>query len=256
MVLLLREPTRLVNSDSTDELTLRLLQSADVDQPATRAVSRAMVRVTSLLAGDQNVVVAARVSEVAPRNRSRSSRPDALGITRAASVGILLGTSVAAAVVGVTQLTSPAKPPVVVELVNSAPNAKVSTRRASHAAIAPQEQASEAPVPSASNSSQGRDVKPARSSNNDLGQEVALLDTAKAALSTSNPGGALRALDEASRLPRCVLVPEATVLRVRALVALNRTPEARRVVESFVARSPNSPVNPILRDLVAPIEKP
>ena len=188
MVLLLREPTRLVNSDSTDEFTLRLLQSADADQPALRALGRAMVRVTALLAGDQNLVVAPRVSEVVPCNRPRSSRSDTLRITRAASIGLLFGTSLAAAVVGVTQMSSPIKHPVVVETVSFAPNAKVSTTLTSHAAIAQQEQASGAPVPSASNSSLPREVKPTRPSNNDLGQELALLDTAKAALSTSNPG--------------------------------------------------------------------
>jgi hypothetical protein len=93
-------------------------------------------------------------------------------------------------------------------------------------------------------------------SNNALGQELELLDSARTALSAGNPQGALDTLNDAARLPHRVLIPEATVLRVRALVALNKTAEARRLVGSFVAKAPNSPVNLVLRDLVAPFEKP
>jgi hypothetical protein len=89
---------------------------------------------------------------------------------------------------------------------------------------------------------------------NDLGQELALLDSAKAALSAGNARGALGALDTAARLPKRVLVPEATVLRVRALVALKRTTEARRLVEGFVKQAPHSPVAPVLREIVSPYE--
>lgn len=248
MVLSLREPARLIDSDATDEFTLRLLESAAGDQPTTRAVSRAAVRVTERLADDEDLVAAARAREVATSGTMRRVKPQTLRITRAAGIGFVLGTSLAAAVVGVGRSPAPAAIPTAAHTgnVSHAPP----TTFVSRAAAAEPEAAVEA---AAASVPQPRDAKPAKQSNNDLGQELALLDAAKAALSAANPRGALSALDDAAQLPRRVLVPEATVLRVRALVALRRTSEARQLVETFVKQAPNSPVGPVLRDLVAPL---
>lgn len=320
MVVTLREPTRLIYSDSTDEFTQRLLESAAGDGPTARALTQATARVTALVKGDQGLVVASRVREVASGGRTRSVTPETRRITRAAGVGILLGTSLAAAVVGVTH-TTVRQDPVTIESVE--PRPETSVKRVSHAAVRkqppvaatpaasstagnlpvaspastnsgavvrPRQGVVEGPDPepsgvearehrkhsktqpesgisgrpasddfvgtaSASRSNQRSQTGPARLSNNDLGQELALLDTVRAALSAGNPRSALRTLDDTAKLPHRVLGPEATVLRVRALVALNRTTEARRLVETFVAQTPNSPVNPVLLDLVARFEK-
>jgi len=71
--------------------------------------------------------------------------------------------------------------------------------------------------------------------------EVAALDQARSALSAGNPGGALARLDAYERsFPRGALSPEATVLRVRALVQLGRPREAHAVVDAFVRAHPGS----------------
>lgn len=271
MVLSQREPARLMNSDSTDEFTLRLLRSAAVDQPSLRVMNQAMVRVTASIAqelstrdGEVNTgcddrqgseQAAPRVSQrVRRQGQYRASRAP-LRITRAAGIGLLLGTSLAAAVMGVTQRTPPQVPTPVIEPARTPPHGKSATRLAPRIQPAEAEQVITPPLlstPSATN--QPREAKFAKAPNHDLREELALLDTAKTALSEANPRAALTALDNANQLSRRVLVPESTVLRVRALVALGRTAEARQVVERFVAQSPRSPVNSVLRELVGPVE--
>jgi hypothetical protein len=254
MVLRLREPARLINSDSTDEFTLRLLEAAAFDQPTARAVSDAPPRVAALMAQDRDLVVATHVRAVPPSSKLHSIRPETKRVTRAAAVGILLGTSLAAAVVGVNHSTMfvKATPPAAsMRLPVAASSTRHSRPAALRAAPVPTTEEVTTPAPSI----QPRETKPIKAATHDLGQELALLDAAKADLSSGNPQGALRELDDAARLPRRVLAPEATVLRVKALVALNQTAQARYLVQTFVAQHPSSPVNAILRDLVAPFEK-
>lgn len=252
MVLTQREPARLVNSDSADEFTLRLLESADFDQPTARALDDAPARVAALVARDQDQVVATHIRAVSPPCKIRTGRPETLRITRAAGFGLLLGTSLAAAIVGVRHTTAPTSLAPAREA--AAPVLSASPRRVHPVTV---RELPDPPVlaPSATNSNRTHESKPPRPLNSDLGQELDLLDAAKTSLSAGNPARALSALNDATRLPRRVLVPEAMVLRVKALVALNRTGEARLLVKTFVARAPNSPVNPVLRDLVAPVEK-
>ncbi|GEM_PF-2458808 len=248
-----REPVRLILSDSTDEFTQRLLQSADVDRPKAHALGEATARLTELLAAGHSSVVAPRTTEVAAIMRGRRVRPEKQRITRAAGIGILLGTSLAAAVVGVTHTAIRDQPASVSSAeLQPVPPAK----RLSRTSVRPRERLAETPEQSAPNPEQPREPRPSRSLGNDLGRELSLMDSARAALSKGNPTSALRTLDEAARLKRRVLAPEATVLRVRALVALDRTVEARRIATAFVAQSPDSPVSPVLRDLVAPLERP
>jgi hypothetical protein len=253
MVLSRREPARLINSDSTDKFTLGLLESAELDAPAANAASNAVPRVTALMARDKNLVDATHIREVHPNNKVHSIRPETKRITRAAAVGILLGSSLAAAVVGARHstvfVTSTPTPTSVKQPANSS-----SPRQARPALVREVPKPTPA-VPSAPISSQPREAKVVRPSTHDLGQELALLDAAKAALSAGSPEGALRSLDDAAALPRRVLTPEATVLRIKALVALGRTTQARHLVNSFIAQNPNSPVNAILHDLVAPFQK-
>jgi len=253
MVLMLREPARLIHSDSTDGFTRRLLHAAELDKPNAHTLSQTATRVAALMARDAHRVVATQVREVASISRIRTGRPEARRITRAAGIGILLGTSLAAAVVGVSHTRPPERP---ITITSMQVRAVPSIRRASPVAVRRQDEAPVAAAPAAASANQPPDSRVTRVSNNALGQELELLDSARTALSAGNPQGAMNTLNDAARLPHRVLIPEATVLRVRALVALNKTAEARRLVGSFVAKAPNSPVNLVLRDLVAPFEKP
>lgn len=82
-------------------------------------------------------------------------------------------------------------------------------------------------------------------------EEVATLDQSRAALAAGNARAALALMDAYDqKYPRGTLVPEATVLRVRALVQLGRRRDATAVVDRFVAAHPTSPQAVHLRALV------
>lgn len=84
-----------------------------------------------------------------------------------------------------------------------------------------------------------------------VAEEVAALDQVRGALSAGNARGALARLDAYDqRYPRGTLSPEATVLRVRALVQIGRQRDAAAVVDRFVRAHPASSQAVRLRALV------
>lgn len=84
-----------------------------------------------------------------------------------------------------------------------------------------------------------------------VAEEVTALDRARAALAAGDGNGALARLDAYERrYPTGTLLPEAAVLRVRALVQLRRSREARSAVDAFVSAHPGSPQAARLRALV------
>jgi hypothetical protein len=84
-----------------------------------------------------------------------------------------------------------------------------------------------------------------------VAEEVAALDRVRSALASGDARGAVVRLDAyESRYPRGTLAPEATVLRVRALVQLGRSRDARAVVDAFVRAHPRSPQAARLHALV------
>lgn len=84
-----------------------------------------------------------------------------------------------------------------------------------------------------------------------LTAEIATVDRAKRALEQKDANGALQTLDEHRRRFRNgALVPEATALRIEALVARGDLPAARRLAEAFLVEHPTSPLGPRIRDLV------
>jgi outer membrane protein assembly factor BamD (BamD/ComL family) len=85
----------------------------------------------------------------------------------------------------------------------------------------------------------------------DVAREVASLDAAQRALLDGNPDSALRVLSVLEQMPGRALVPEATVLRVRALLARGSGAEARREAERFCVVAPSSPQAAVLRALIA-----
>jgi hypothetical protein len=94
-----------------------------------------------------------------------------------------------------------------------------------------------------------------RAARPDVAREVALLDAARRALLQGDPRRALDTLAGLDRLPARSLQPEATVLRVRALLASNDVEGARQTAARFVAAAPGSPQAPVLRGLFAePLE--
>jgi hypothetical protein len=83
-----------------------------------------------------------------------------------------------------------------------------------------------------------------------LDAEMALLDGARASLRAGRPGDALRTLDGYdAQFPRGLLVPEATVVRIEALVNNGDKPGALRLGERFLRAHPDSPLAARVRTL-------
>jgi hypothetical protein len=76
-----------------------------------------------------------------------------------------------------------------------------------------------------------------------LGAEIAALDAARAALRAHQPANALAALDSyAQRFPRGMLMPEASVVRIEALIARGDRGQAGQLGRAFLAAHPASPL--------------
>jgi hypothetical protein len=72
--------------------------------------------------------------------------------------------------------------------------------------------------------------------------ELAVLDEARAAMADRDPARALAILESyGARFPRGVLGPEATVLRIEALLDAGDAAAAKRAAEAFLRASPESP---------------
>jgi len=97
--------------------------------------------------------------------------------------------------------------------------------------------------PPAAPSSSARLRNRSQSPADDLAGQVALIDAARSALSSGMADRALDALGQyQSRYPAGSFRPEATALRIEALVATGRNAEARALAERFVSEHPGSPL--------------
>lgn len=90
-----------------------------------------------------------------------------------------------------------------------------------------------------------------------LVEELALINSVRAALENSAAQAALRSLDEyASKYPNGRLSTEALVLRVSAFAALGDRASAKRLAEELLATDPDSPYAQRLRSLANPGARP
>lgn len=97
--------------------------------------------------------------------------------------------------------------------------------------------------PEGSSRSADSSKAPARSSRDNLAEEVALLSRAETELHAGRPAKALTALSEHQRrFPRGALAEERTAARIQALCALGRTEEANAQLRQLLHISPNSPL--------------
>jgi hypothetical protein len=82
-------------------------------------------------------------------------------------------------------------------------------------------------------------------------EEVIALDRARAAIAGAGPAQALSILDDyGARFPRGVMRPEATVLRIEALVNAGDRAAAERAAEAFLRANPSSPYVPRIRTVL------
>ena len=93
-------------------------------------------------------------------------------------------------------------------------------------------------------------VEKAKKTASTLDAETALLDGARASLRAGRPADALRTLDGYdARFPGGLLVPEATVVRIEALVGKGDKAAARRLADVFLRTHPGSPLAARVRSL-------
>jgi hypothetical protein len=84
-----------------------------------------------------------------------------------------------------------------------------------------------------------------------LAAEVLALREARRALASGQPSTTLQLLDAyETRFVHPVLLPEATVMRIEALLALGRTGEARTISDRLLAEQPNSAYAQRVRSLL------
>lgn len=90
------------------------------------------------------------------------------------------------------------------------------------------------------------------STQHSVGAEIAVLDEARGALARRQPAYALSILDAyVERFPRATLSPEATLLRVDALVQAGDRPAAERAAAALVAGQPDGPYVGRVQSLLA-----
>jgi hypothetical protein len=82
-------------------------------------------------------------------------------------------------------------------------------------------------------------------------EELAWLESARAALASGDAPRALSLLDRyGTQFPHPAMIPEAAVLRIEALVAAGDRPAAERAADSFLAQNPQSPYSSRVRSVV------
>jgi hypothetical protein len=219
-----------------DPQLCRLLQAGRNDGPRPQALRIAPLAVSALLTINA-AAAAAPVTEVALRSAFTTT------LIKWFSAGAL----VSAATLSVTRGLEPQRPADAKAVQRALPLARARTI------------ARAAPSPAVKSVSVEPQPSPApvkvRAARPDVAREVALLDGARVALLQGDARRALDTLAGLERLPAQSLRPEATVLRVRALLALNDVKGARQVAARFVTAAPGSPQAPVLQALFAePLE--
>jgi hypothetical protein len=255
--------TRKLLDDSPDELTQRLLRSALDDQPSSRAFSR-----TAVALGVSSVVPMATTGAAAAGSASATGT----AVTGAATtsvklfglagfkwlgLGAIAGLIVAGAASSV--IGDKPEPTVTVTPVVTATTGRDSTSleaptplaipapQPSAAASSALKKASQGEVPGSPNAESER--RPSAKTPT-IAREIAALDGARAALERNDPTAALAAVDSHEREGAVALGPEATVIRVEALLARGETSKAKALARRFLVENPSTPHATRMREVI------
>jgi hypothetical protein len=214
-------PDRLLAADATD-FERRVLKAA-LDRKPSPAASARMAKALGVTVAVATTTAAAKALAASAAVTKTSAVAGTSTLWPWVSAGVL-GLAVAGAVVGARARHVPARP-VAPEAV--AVPAAVAPKVAGPAQSAPvMEEVAASPAPS-----RRRGAPVAR----DLGDQIEFIDAVRAALSVGADRRALDLLrDYQDRYPSGSFRPEATALRVEALVKLGRQAEARSLAERFV----------------------
>jgi hypothetical protein len=238
-------------SGETDALVERLVRAGRTDGPSAKALAAAPAAVATLLSGQAAAAAGLTPALGAVASAGKVAASPFVLLTW---IAVSAGVTAAALAVGSAFRETPLAAPSAVVLNVSAPRSGLATP--SSAAATPP---AVVEPPRAAESTPSAAVAPASPAvasapRGDLSREVALLDAARQALVDGSPSRALGILGTLERMPRRALAPEATVLRVRALLAEGTHTEARRVAEAYCNAAPSSPQASVLRALIADSE--
>ncbi|HET9955004.1 MAG TPA: hypothetical protein VFQ61_10895 [Polyangiaceae bacterium] len=246
-----REPRRWLEDASSDPELRELLQAGCKEEPSRGAIRAAPAAIAALLS--THAVSGAAAAAVATKGAASLAGASGVATTglvvKWVAVGALIGTSVSMAAFTIkSSPESSSRSKGAIAQVQSVP-----ARETTHERVAPPVSGDAVPAPAASSpvampepSGGGRP-----NSRADLSREVSELDAARAALARGHAEQALLILNAMELLPNRALVPEASVLRVRALLRVGQREQAERVAERFLERAPNAPQSRVLRALLA-----
>jgi hypothetical protein len=239
------EPPRWAD-DGTDALLARLSRAGRADGPSKRALRTAPVAVAALLLSSAPLAASAAEAGGAAGALATKQALTPLLLLKWVAIGAL-GSSSALALVRAPELlrSTPSVP--AARAPRPKPRAVASEPRAAHRVLTAE------PEPDLEPDSAAPLTAPS-TPRTDVAREIALLDSARAALLAGDAGKALRLLHALDQLSARALVPEATVLRVRALLASGRLTEAQHVAERFYRSAPHAPQASVLRALLAKCE--
>jgi hypothetical protein len=243
------EPRRLLEEEGGSELEMSLLRSARSDGPS--AVSRRKTLLALGLAGSAGAAVTATTATTTAATVLGGSG-GAVALAKWIAGGVIAGLLT----VGVATVVQSSRGDHADDDARPAPRAAIALPTASAVTRAaeappavpdpPREEPSAAKAAPAAPSGAGA-VKAAPS----LTEEVASVDAARSALAAGDTAGALRALDDHDRrFPGGMLGPEATVVRIEALVHRGDRAAAGRLATAFLAAHPRSPHASHLRSLL------
>jgi hypothetical protein len=235
------QPERWLVDPAADPALRELLQAGSRERPPTRALQAAPAAVLALLALRTAGATAPVLGGAA-----------ALGARSVVTSVVLLKWFAGGVLLGAATWSLARIPETGEQRELRAPSGAGSVQRPSATVERPRS----ASVASASTTPEpGATARPAPSpralSRPDVAREVALLDSTRSALLAGDARRALETLATLERLPSRALVPEATVLRVRALLAANQPELARRVARRFIDATPASPQARVLRGMFA-----
>jgi hypothetical protein len=251
------DPSRLIEHEA-DELERDMLLAGRRDGPSS---ARRRAITAGLGVGMASTLTVASAAKAAAAGAAKAGVPHSVSwlsqLVRAPwTVGGALGAAAIAAGVSLWP-AAPSSPTTVSSTLTApltkpappGPPAPPAPRVDEPAPTAPRPAQFQAPSLAASRGSAPPDAAPAAAPS--LADELALLETARAALVRGEPRRTLSVLDEHARsFRRPRLTTEASVLRIEALVASGDRPRAARLGKDFLAKHANGPYERRVRSLI------
>lgn len=225
--------------DPRDPVVQRLLDAGRDDLPSEHVVERAIVAVSVAAAG-VSVTASAAASQAAGAGVSAAAKNIGaslgwLAFAKWTGVGLGAGLVTLTALDGVSRLTAREPSPVVIV----APK-----REATPVAVAPRAMRppAELVAPKPDELNEPTTTGATHPQIDPLGREVSRLDSARSALDRGEPSSALASLSRyETEYPQGRLLPEALVLRMRALEQLGDRAGAQAAARRIIEISPSSP---------------